>query len=127
MESLALDRAKEALSTLLQLHAAGGDDPRNVSRGHSALGTIAFAKGLLQDAAAHFNEAALRGAAAGDTTRAGVDRSQLGMALATQQLQGYMAAMGQGAAAVAAARLPKEAHPVPATVAAAPVQCEQAH
>ncbi len=117
MEPLALDRAKEALSTLLQLHAKG-DDPRNVCRGHSALGTIAFAKGLLQDAAAHFNEAHLRGQEAGEGGRAALDRCHLGMALASQQMQAYMAAVGQGAKAVARMQLPQDAPAVQASVGA---------
>lgn len=114
MEPLALDRAKEALSTLLQLHAKG-DDPRNVCRGHSALGTIAFAKGLLQDAAAHFNEARSQGRLAGEVGRSDVDRCHLGMALASQQMQAYMAALGQGAKAVADMQLPQGASPVVAS------------
>ena len=118
LEPLALDRAKEALSTLLQLHAKG-DDPRNVCRGHSALGTIAFAKGLLQDAAAHYNEASVRGREAGEGPRADLDRCHLGMALASQQMQAYVAALGQGAKAVANMQLPRDV-PAVAAVAALP-------
>ena len=118
MGPLPLERAKDALTTLLQLHAKG-DDPRNVGRGHSALGTIAFAGGRLGDAAAHFHEASRAAAGCRDMPQARLDRCQLGMAVAAQQLQAYFAAVGEGAVAAAAAARPAGA-PVPATLASQP-------